>query len=463
MSVRRLFRGERGASAVIIAGSLVLLMGVAAVALDGGQVFSERRQAQTGVDFAAMAALQSATSCPSPCTTAAAANAGATEAIAVVAENLPGRVLNWATCTDPTRPAKFTIVSTTSPCVSFTANLDESRVVLPPDTLDTSFAGVIGRDTVEVGAFAEAGQDVDATSAIVPFAFGGGTQTCLFSNQAPQTVPPCDGPNDGNFGYLDIFHYGNDTLGTTTNCSNASLSRLASNIALGSDHLLAIKGASDPVVNDRLACPNRSETPNQLEVQTGTPVQELTNGLVRSTTLPARLRCTAGSCRTVRGASLNNTPLWSYLTGSSCPGVTNRTQMKACLDSWIPGTGVIFSAAIADNKRFAAVPRFTSYPSTGFGVYNIVDFEPVYLDTIYAKCNANSCDTVFSPGAPASPPACPNPLDPLVDNCGFSGNWTGGNTIEGLTAFAIKKGMLPTSVTDHFPGSQGLRTFNLTE
>lgn len=460
-------RSEKGASAVIIAGSLVMLMGIAAIALDGGQTFSERRQAQNATDFAVMAALLGATTCPGSCTTSAAADAGALEAIAVTDENLPGRALDWAACTDPARPGKFTIVSGTTNCVSYTANFDEARVVIPDDVIDTAFGGVVGRNTITIGAFAEAGQESEASAAVVPFAFAGGTLTCLFSNQAPQTVAPCDGPNNGNFGYLDITQYGNDTFTppTPTNCGNGgALTRMAWNIALGTDHILGIRTSTGAIVNDRDACPNLSETPNQIETQIGSPSGAITSGLVTLNSPQGRLRCQGGSCRTVRTYSLNDTPLWSFLTGShGCGSVTNRAQMQACLGSWNPGKGVIFSASIANNRRFAAVPRFNAYPSGGFGLYEIRSFVPVYLDTIYIGCNASRCDTVFSPGAGAPAASCPNPLTAATTSCGHSGSWGGGVRIEGLTAFTLDIRMLPASVTENFPGSVGLRVLNLTE
>jgi Flp pilus assembly protein TadG len=446
----------------MVAGSLLLLMGLAAIALDGGMGFSEKRQAQAAVDFGALAALQGATSCPSPCTSAAAANAGAAEAMTVVAANLPGRTLTWASCTDPAKPAKFTIVAASTPCVSFTSNFSEARVRLPSDAMATSFGRVVGRNTITVRAEAQAGQSSQATSSIVPFAFGGGTLTCLYSNQAPQTVPPCNGPNNGNFGYLDIMQYGNVDLGTTADCTNGgALARLASNIALGSDHILGTWSSGSPIVNDLAACPNRSESPNEIQVQTGAPSDPITSGLV--TNANARLLCTgSGACTTVRSRSLNNQPLWAYLMPGKCGGPSNRNQMLSCLNNWVSGDGVIFKSTIADEHRFVAVPEFSSYPA-GAGNYKIVSFRMVYLETIYADCNANACNTVFSPGE-ASTGACPSPLDVAVASCGFSpGTWSGGKRVEGLTGFVLKPGMVPPSVSDFFAGQPGVRIFNLTK
>lgn len=49
-------RNERGASVVLVAGSLLLLMGMASLAIDGGFAFNERRGTQNAADLAALAA-----------------------------------------------------------------------------------------------------------------------------------------------------------------------------------------------------------------------------------------------------------------------------------------------------------------------------------------------------------------------------------------------------------------------
>lgn len=450
---------ERGTTALLVAASLTLLLGVAAIAIDGGRGMSERRQAQAAVDFGALAALQFARSC-NPCNITDAANAGAAEAILVVSQNLPDQTsLNWndPSC-DLSRPPAYTVVATSTPCVSFTANLSRSRVSLPGAVLDTSFGRVIGFNSITVRNQAEAELTIEASSVIVPFPHAGGTDTCLYSNQAPQTVPPCDGPNDGNFGYLDITLFGNTAMGTTTDCSNASIGRLAVNIALGTDHSMGVWSSGDPLVNDHDACPNTNETVNQLETSPGSPSKPITEGLI--TDPMARLRCDSEPCRDVRGLSLDDQPLWDHLVSGKCPGANTRDTMITCLEEWTSDDGVIFEPSIANSKRFAAVPVFASYPETGFGEHTIVDFYPVYLETIYVDCNANSCDTVFSPGEnPAA--ACDTLQDDTV-LCGLSsGSWGDGTRVQGLTALTIDLGMLPESIAEFFPGQPGTRNYAL--
>ena len=52
----RLNSGERGASAIIVASTLFLLMGFAAIAVDTGAAYDERRQQQGAVDTGLLSA-----------------------------------------------------------------------------------------------------------------------------------------------------------------------------------------------------------------------------------------------------------------------------------------------------------------------------------------------------------------------------------------------------------------------
>lgn len=455
--------GDGGVSAILVAASLIMLMGMAAIVVDLGNAFGERRQAQSAVDFAALAALTSAVG-PNP------ENAGAAEALDVVAANLPGRSLSWAACTDPARPPEYAVVSSTTDCVSFTENFDQSRVFLPNDDVATTFGRVIGFASVTVVADAEAEQRLQTTADIIPFTVAG--DGCLFSNQAPQTVPPCDGPSDGNFGYLDIALHGNDEpgVGTPATCSQGSTNtRIAINLAKGSDHNMVEYDGGTPV-NDHDTCPNRSENVDELEVRTGSATGGITDGLIDGvsgsingqafTASPGRFIPTPASVATasVRGDVLDDTPLWHFLNATGqglCGTVTTLSEMKTCLGSWSPGDGDIFVRGLEDHKRFAAIPVFSIYPddptSGGSQPYTIDYFAPVYLETIYQGCNANRCTTVFSPGEMGGSAACPNPIAATTINCGHGSG--GNNNVEGLTALVLQLGMLHPDTQEFFPGT----------
>jgi len=465
---------------MLLAFAMVLLMGIAAVALDGGRGFNERRQAQSAVDFAALAALQAAISCEfGGCDLDVAAHNGAAEAIAVVAANLPGRTLDWTKatgCEDPDRPAEFTLVAPSTNCVSYTDNLDKARVHLPDDALDTTFGNVIGVGEMTIGSEAEAGATVFTSSPIIPNTPVGtaGAEACLFANQAPQSEPPCPG-SSGFYGYIDVALYGKDELGTPPTCINGDTNkRIAINLAKGGDHGFENfdPGPPDPIVNDHDACPNTNEDVNEMRVETGSPTSGITDGLISGvsgsingqpiTSAPGRLACDPPfDCVSVRGVDLDHTGLWEFLTGGACPGTDDHHEMLDCLNNWILADGPIFTSDIATHGRFAAVPVFWTTP-TGPGDFTIKEFKPVWIETIYFDCDANTCDTVHSPGSPASDPgACSDPLAG-TRNCGW-GDTSGPDTVEGMLAFQLEPEMLPASLADTFPVIDVERTYALTK
>lgn len=477
-AMTRLKGDDRGATALIIALVMVLIMGIAAVVIDGGFAFSEKRQAQSGVDFASLAALTAATGTNPE-------DAGAAEAKAVVAANLPGRTLDWLACTDPTRPAEYAIVSSLTPCVSFTENFSQARVRLPQDAVDTSFGAFLGLSSINVRAESEAIQSSQASADILPWTAGSGSNVCLFSNQAPQSVPPCDGPASGFFGYLDVALYGSapTELDNPWTCANGtSNTRSAINIAKGTDHILVEWNSGYPAVNDHAECSNRSEDVNELVVQPGSPTQGADEGLIDGISGsingksfgPATGRLmhdstwSIGPAASVRGEPLDNTPLWNYLLDPSCPwagaaisgAVDEYQEMLDCLDAWTSGT--IFSVDLHDHARFAAVPIFTSYP-TGPGSYLIDYFSPVWLETIYQNCTASLCKTIFSPGEADGGVACPPDLalSPTI-NCGH-GHTSGPDAIQAVTAFQLDVRMLDPATQEFFPGNASIRTLFLLQ
>ena len=311
-----------------------------------------------------------------------------------------------------------------------------------------------------------------------------GSNVCLFSNQAPQTVPPCDGPSSGFLGYLDVALHGSppDLLDNPATCEQGSTNtRLPINITKGADHLMVEWISGGPVVDDWATCPNLSEDINQLHVETGSATGAITDGLIDGISGSingesfgpgqGRLVPTAESAETasVRGVILDNTPLWEYLNDPNCSWsgsisgqVDTHSEMVACLNDWSSGQGDIFDVTLDDHPRFGAVPVFTTFP-TGPGAYLIDRFAPIWIETIYQNCNANMCRTVFTPYDVPDPSVndpCPNPLSAGTVNCGHS-HTSGSDDIEGVTALQLEIEMLHPDTQEFFPGSRGLREVNL--
>lgn len=257
--MRRLLRrllgdDERGATAILMAFVLILLLGIAAIAIDLGFGFNERRQSQTAADMAVMA--------------------GATEVVlggdqqAVVAQVLAFARANvnttyadaewqalWKNCSDPDRlgfdvgtgiPVDFQPLPEPTAwgtgdleCISEVASY--LRVRVPDQIIDTSFGKVLGINNLATSAAAVARIEAGgALGAVLPFGIPGGTangEICLRSSGSGTAFPPCSGPSAGGFGTINSEFFG-DFHGTAT-CSNPGHTEMAQNIALGIDHAVS--------------------------------------------------------------------------------------------------------------------------------------------------------------------------------------------------------------------------------
>jgi hypothetical protein len=507
-------RDERGASAIILALAMLVMLGFAALAVDSGLGFGDRRQQQSAADVGALAAVQFArTGLPAThpdCTgltgTSFAACRGAEEVLSVAEGTLPGRYTDadWDTCVDAAKPADFIQSSHISDCISFTQNLQYARVVLPGSNVDTAFGKILGVDQIAVSASAEASFNLDIVGGVLPFAVGpsgaSSDQACFFAQStANLDIYPCEASTQGNFGKLSLHLYGNDSYGTPQFCSGENSIRMATNIVTGSDHPLEPASRTSGTVNDDVNCPAITNPVDEVETWTGNAAGAIADGLfygIATPDLEGRLLCKGGlstqqsredyplgrlrsldceSVNTLHPEALDHTPLWDYIrpgatgetaAGGTCtPGggvISNRAEMETCIDGWKnygPAHSTwLFRADIATSPRFGAVPILGADPGGGFSAYSVIGFLPVYLETIYFKCNANSCDTVHSAGEPSSGP-CPTPISPATSSCGWP---AGGNmTVEAITAFILSLDMLPPEITDRFPYTEGTLTFNL--
>jgi len=158
---KHLRHNEQGATMLLFVLALFVLFGFLALTIDMGLARAQDRQDQTAADSAALAAV-------------AVLDAGgtradaATEAIrltyrnAVRAESMTliEWQAEWPLCTDPDRDVSEYTVSATSPvgtgCISFNATDTKVRVKLPDVNIKTSFARIIGYNSISTSAAAEA-------------------------------------------------------------------------------------------------------------------------------------------------------------------------------------------------------------------------------------------------------------------------------------------------------------------
>src|SRR3954447_12124177 len=145
---------EEGAVAVLVGILAVVLFGLAALVVNLGLARDTRREAQNTADAAALAAANNLY-LSGPADTTAAISAAKQSA----ADNYGTTSAEWASCTDPTRPAGFSTISGQTACISFDAlpSPSEVRVVVPSRDVATPFASVFdAANRVAVAALAQA-------------------------------------------------------------------------------------------------------------------------------------------------------------------------------------------------------------------------------------------------------------------------------------------------------------------
>ncbi|MGH8874393.1 MAG: pilus assembly protein TadG-related protein [Acidimicrobiia bacterium] len=487
MTVRR--HQEAGTTLILVASTMFLLMGMAAIALDVGAAMNERRQDQSASDVASLAAVQFAR--PSSGSTSvddAMAN-GANEAIEVANATLDNpAAADWD---DPSKcgapPAEYTRISPVSDCVAFTINLQKGWVWIPLIDVGTTFGRVIGADAITTTAFAEAQGDIDERGGVLPYGIpnssGEATEVCLKAGTGAFPTDVCDGPTTGNFGTLDIRLYGNETLNTPKSCASEGLSeqsRIAANSIIGVDHALdeythpALGSFEDPpetgedIRNDVALCPIFNARPNEIEAQSGNNSGALHDGMYAGLTVNSQFRpgrLTDGPNPKVQlrnGPGVDDRPLWDYLIPGAGPPscsplvapISDKAGMTQCLNDYVAGgyTDPIFSSTLADSPRLGFVPElWGEFPTGSSQPRTIKRFRAVFLETTYFQCNATECQIVHSPG---EEPIC----NGVPGACPIGGN----PKMNALTAFVFRGSMLPASIQEAFPGQPEDVTYALT-
>ena len=458
---RQLRRDERGTSIVLVAVTMVVIVGFAGLAVDLANAWSQRRQDQSTVDTAGVAgAIFTAER-----TKAQAIADASAEVIRISKASLSLAVSDtewataWAACQDLDRPTIFTVISPASPCISFTATLQRLRVNLPEVAVTTAFGGVLGIDEIATSAAAEIEIFLDPGGGAMPFGMpglaGGDGEICLKTGSNPNGIPPCDGPTIGNFAFLDITEFGNLILHTTQTCTGSSNTRLARNIAQGADHPIGVAPSATSVFKlDRDACldGNFNAQPYTLTTETGNMASALHDGFVDGVSGVAGRLTNSTNTITIAGNAIDDTPLWDYLTANGkaiCGSISDHDAMVDCLQNvWQPSDGVIFSGTIDDAARFGWVPLFWDLTlGTGTSNLNIQEFRPVFIQTTFWKCTSTGCKYIHDPGEPLTP---------------FGGG--GGSVkVEASTSIQIPFAALPDEIVENGPGKPGQLTYAIIE
>ena len=236
---------ERGLSAVFVAAVLLLLIGMAAIAIDVGAGFNERRGNQTSADVGVLAGAIDFLDlglCGSGSTD------GCDAALDYVEDNLTATftttewIQSWRDCRDPNKPTGFSPlpVDTTNGWTGFTGfrwdgtaltdNVDcisasptELRVRVPDQLTETAFASAIGQDQLRTSAAAQARifRSVGADP-IIPYGVPNGAagHECVLSPGAGVAQDPCAGGTTGNFGALLSQLWG--SVNSVVDCATSS-------------------------------------------------------------------------------------------------------------------------------------------------------------------------------------------------------------------------------------------------
>lgn len=451
---------------------LVVLLGIAGLAIDLGYAYEQRRQVQNGADAAALGAAQDL---PNLATTEG-------DAKSLSQTNLPSGSFPWSSCSDS---GSLDVSAADTPCVSYDSSFTRVRVRLPQQSFPTFFARVLGVNSTSTWAAATARVVGAGFASIEPYAlFSGFTAglACLKQGPSGHRIASCDDPSTGNFNLLDITQYGNATLNTPQRCGNSfQRSRVIDNIAIGADHMFTVYTGTE--LDDGCGQPG----PNTIPPRTGNDISAFDTGLVHGGSTDtsdgggARLKRGQYPKANVLGTHLDNKPLWEFIPEQTLSNVPNscqratfdsllaatptlqqqttmQTALEQCFTDYEAGnyTGVVFGANtnpfgkevpvdlydIQLSARFAYVPQFvqSTLPNGSSSDLNIAAFRAIFMEDVYAGCS-DSCSVDFSPGP---------------WNTGTLGSTN--QDAAALTAWVFPVGMLPSNLRGN-PAAIGQNTY----
>jgi hypothetical protein len=464
---------ERGAVLVLVMIVILMLLGFAALGVDATAAYAEKRQAQSEADAAVMAgALVYLT--PANATGQEVAD----QVMAFAAANAPGTPptpTDWANCTDALPPGYSPLEDVAnqviSPCISLKQVSDAPallRVRTPNWDMPTSFAGLIGYDTVAISATATAELRYESSLPILPFSLPANpsVEECMATSPSgllPGDTAPCGGPAQGNFGLLDSPWFGAEDLTDSQPCPNDPNfnARAPHNLAYGLDHIITQWPGTPPANGSWLpnnhvgadSCANAlSPTPPYVlqtqpgNTQSGPGRALLQDGFLgddpsqTAGNLHGRLRQSSAATGT-SGARLNidttgsdfdvdNVGLWEYLTNTDTPadpcdsshfdgnpadevGRELTRRLLVCLAGTTAdfGTDVLPDGTgtdITKSPRFAVVPVLNYNMGQQFGSkwWAVLELKPVYLQSTWYECTGGQDkECLFQPSDFMSDPA----------------------------------------------------------
>jgi len=477
---------------MLVAGSMLLLLGMAAVAVDYSAALNERRQDVGAADTAALgAALELAIG-----GSIDPIQAAVDKAKEIADNNTPSNITNadWTACVDPNAlavPSTTAILGITdpSPCISFSATFDVVRVRLPLQSVETAFGPVLGVDQIDTYAVAEATlqPSLGASGGFPAGAYGGtpsGAEFCLKASTPGQNT--CGDPSTGNFADFKPYFYTDvDPGGGSTECvAGLAPSPLAWAMANGIDHRLGRTDTIRPVgtrVNGDW-CPAVAGPPLPYQVDPGGGYSnaDITEGLVTGGSYAGGFsgRLDRGpyqdGATTIFDVEIDNRPLWRFLLTTSIadcetmravpehPTFPNtyggnlfddwdeaKTLMSSCLQQ---ATGQILSDTIADSARLTTIPVFHQTGPNGSNAccYDIAGGLPIFVESMW---------TTLGPPISCTGGILTDTTDAWCrHDAGMQGSISappGVQRIESASAFVLKPGHLSDELAQELGGGDG--------
>lgn len=389
--LRRPIDSERGATAIIVASAMLVLLGFAAFAVDISAARNEQRLDQSAVDAAVLAV-------GVEFVLGGSAQDAVDEILEYVDTNLaqPVPKSDWASCADD-QPLDETAadlgLDPPTRCISFghetTRRFARLRVRLPDRETQTTFGRVLGVEALETSAVAEIEiaptLEVDLFPAGLPADTESGDTVCLPTATEPSADPAEHCPSVSDIALA--FDPGGCNAASITDAMRDGFTQVLGRYA----------------GDERFLCgPNQEPFENTVVGLTEFSVSSLEEGLVEG-----RLRA-PGNGAVVAGDPIDNTPLWTFISPSIATGPcfdarsgpesiddpaqvpaleAARADMRACLAN---PPSELFTPTIYESPRLVLVPLLD-------GDGHILGFAPAYLDSIWTRFDpaTDTCDPVF--------------------------------------------------------------------
>jgi hypothetical protein len=416
-------RDDAGVVAIIVAICALLLLGVAALAVDIGREYEVRRQSQSAADLAALAGANYLPRQPVLACQAALQNLKDNTPVGLAPEDV-----------DDPSACDATTGNTADGQVKITNDATVITVTTPTKTVQFGLAAAIGIGQGSTGANAAAA--IRSVGDVLPYALAasGGASgiQCIKVGQPPKS---CPGPSDGNFNYL-IFPRANDVASTWiarntalgveadalptyfADAKNYYLTHPTSDLQCDDPKLLdqSTKSATVVAMSGAITLqpPYKSLTPGETcaNTDTGNKAPDVSDGLITLDTCDGKLATTNSTGLVIDNCDIVADTFGSYLT----PAIGTGVSTSNCAAAQLAGS---LSGSILDDQRFGIVPEVTSVPTTGSSDYAIIGFLGVYISTLYDN-NAGDPILTGSKAKVGAFEACVFPLDSITDAGGGS-------------------------------------------